>query len=332
MSPAIPHQELTGGKRSVNTNFRYISIESGRNARWGKSVYIGKDQVIRENRPIFVISDLHIGDRSPKDNLCHAQRESLLDCFLDYVTGQQGQLVIAGDLFELLRYPLERILRQRRSLLDRLAQMETLYIPGNHDEAVIRWIETDRAPHAFFERTRRAFTCRIGSRRFKFMHGHEVDPLITSSIQSLGRMIGALAYRFEFRRGVCCLSNERVTEVLLETGEQVLQLRDWIARGMSLAMRDCCDLMPGEPVRRLSRRIRTRRMLTRYYADRAEGLYDVAIVGHTHKAGAFGQWYFNCGSWTGTTNDFLRISPAGEVTVFNWTGRGPEPNHTVVAH
>jgi hypothetical protein len=123
-----------------------------------------------------------------------------------------------------------------------------------------------------------------------------------------------------------------VTEVLLETGEQVLQLRDWIARGMSLAMRDCCDLMPGEPVRRLSRRIRTRRMLTRYYADRAEGLYDVAIVGHTHKAGAFGQWYFNCGSWTGTTNDFLRISPAGEVTVFNWTGRGPEPNHTVVAH
>jgi predicted phosphodiesterase len=210
--------------------------------------------------------------------------------------------------------------------------METIYVPGNHDEAVVRWIDNDRPPHAFFERTCRAFTCRVGPRRFKFMHGHEVDPLITSKVQSLGRMIGAVAYLFEFRQGTCCLSNERVTDMLLETGEQVLRLWDRITKGMNRAARDCCDLVPGEPVRTLGRRIRTQRMLTRYYADRAEGLYDVAIVGHTHKAGAFGQWYFNCGSWTGRTNNFLRISPNGEVAVFDWNGRGPEPNQTVVAH
>jgi predicted phosphodiesterase len=72
-------------------------------------------------------------------------------------------------------------------------------------------------------------------------------------------------------------------------------------------------------------------MLTRYYRDKAEGLYDIAIVGHTHKAGAFGDWYFNSGSWTGTSNNFLRMTPDGSVGVFNWTDSGPQRNSTVVA-
>ncbi len=287
--------------------------------------------MIRNDRPIFVISDLHIGDRSPKDNLCHARREALLDSFLDHVTAEKGQLVIAGDFFELLRYPLEKIVHQRRGLLDRLARMETLYIPGNHDQDAAAYAEGEPPPHPFFERTCRPFTCCIGDRRFKFMHGHEVDPLITAGVQSLGRMIGTLAWLLEFRQGTCCLSNERITDWLLETGEQVLHVRDWFARLMGRAVRDCCTLVPDEPVRRLGRRIRTRRMLTRYYADREEGLYDVAVIGHMHKAGAVGRWYFNCGSWTGKNNNFLRISPEGRVAVFDWNGAGPEPNHTVVA-
>jgi UDP-2,3-diacylglucosamine pyrophosphatase LpxH len=288
--------------------------------------------MIRNDRPIFVISDLHVGDRSPKDNLCHARREALLDTFLDFVNAEQGQLVIAGDFFELLRYPLERIIRQRRALLDRLARMETVYIPGNHDQDAVSYAEDERPPHPFFERTCHAFTCRVGAHRFKFMHGHEVDPLITAGVQSFGRMIGTVACLLEFRHGTCCLSNERITDWLLETGEHMLQMRDWIARFTGRAVRDCCTLVPDEPVRRLGRRIRTQRMLTRYYADREEGLYDVAIVGHTHKAGACRHWYFNCGSWTGKTNNFLRISPEGRVAVFDWVGAGPEPNHTVVAH
>ncbi len=294
--------------------------------------FTGKGDAIRENRPIFVISDLHIGDRSPKDNLCHAQRETRLGSFLDYVTHQRGQLVIVGDLFELLRYPLERIVQQRRPLLDRLAAMEAVYVPGNHDDAVEPYTDGEQPPHEFFGRACRAFTHRVGPKRFKFMHGHEVDPLINANVQSLGRAIGAVAYLFQFRQGTCCLSNERLTDLLLELGEQALQIWNGITKGMDRAMRDCCGLVPDEQVRRLGRRIRTQRMLTRYYADREQGLYDIAIVGHTHKAGVFGQWYFNCGSWTGKSNNFLRISPGGEVAIFDWSGKGPQPNHTVVTH
>lgn len=244
---------------------------------------------------------------------------------------RQGQLVVAGDLFELLRYPLKRIIQRRRPLLDRLAALETVYIPGNHDDAVVPRSGDHPLPHPFFERMCHAFTFQVGPVRLRFMHGHEVDPLITPNVQSLGRMVGAVAHLVEFRQGTCCLSNEGVTDLLLEAGEQILRVRDWIARRMDRAVQDCCSLMPTESVRRLRRRIRTQRMLSRYYADRERGLYDVAIVGHTHKAGSFGRWYYNCGSWTGQSNSFLQISPAGEVAVFDWNGRGPEPNHTVLA-
>jgi predicted phosphodiesterase len=81
----------------------------------------------------------------------------------------------------------------------------------------------------------------------------------------------------------------------------------------------------------MSRRMRTQRMLARYHQDKQRDLYDVAIVGHTHKAGAFGDWYFNSGSWTGKTNNFLRISPRGEVMVFDWNHHGPQRNHSIPA-
>jgi hypothetical protein len=56
----------------------------------------------------------------------------------------------------------------------------------------------------------------------------------------------------------------------------------------------------------------------------------VAVVGHTHKAGTFSDWYVNSGSWTGGTNDFLKITPDGDIGVFGWSERGPRPNKTVV--
>jgi len=72
-------------------------------------------------------------------------------------------------------------------------------------------------------------------------------------------------------------------------------------------------------------------MLERYGEDRTKDLYDVAIVGHTHRAGTFEDWYFNSGSWTGSHRNFLRISPDGNVAVFDWSAAGPQPNHTRVA-
>jgi UDP-2,3-diacylglucosamine pyrophosphatase LpxH len=280
---------------------------------------------------VYVISDLHIGDRSPGDNLCRTDREPLLDSFLRHVEDQKGQLVILGDFLELLRYPLDNIIDRRKALLDRLTDLDALYVPGNHDEDAIRLADAAHPPHPFFARISHAFVQHIGDKRFKFMHGHEVDPFVNAGIQSLGRMIGRLAYLCEYRQGACLLSNDTIIGLLEETGEQLLHLGTWLRAGLHTALRESYSILPAGRMRFLTRRLRTQRMLTRYYRDKAEDLYDIAIVGHTHKAGTFGDWYFNSGSWTGASNNFLRITPDGSVGVFNWTDNGPQPNSTVVA-
>ena len=180
---------------------------------------------------------------------------------------QKGQLVILGDFFELLRYPLESIVARRRDLLDRLARMEAMYVPGNHDEDTMRQIDPSDPPHAFFERMSDAFTLPIGDKRFKFMHGHEVDPFTNAGIQSVSRVIGAVAYLFNSRQGACILSNDAFTDAMLELGEHLL-----------------------------------------------------------------GAWNLNSGSWTGATNNFLRIAPDGQAAVFDWGRSGPRINRTVVAN
>ena len=73
-------------------------------------------------------------------------------------------------------------------------------------------------------------------------------------------------------------------------------------------------------------------MLARYYEDKKNDLYDVAIVGHTHKAGQFENWYFNSGSWTGKTNNYLRIQPDGEVRAFDWDINGAKPNEETICN
>jgi predicted phosphodiesterase len=191
-------------------------------------------------------------------------------------------LVIIGDFFELLRYPLDSVIDRREALLDHLADMNTVYIPGNHDEDVIRWAGTEKPPHRFFAKVSRAFVRHIGDRRFKFMHGHEVDPLANTRIRNLGRVIGRLAYLCEFHPGLCLLSNDTVIGLLEETGEQLLHVRTWLRAGICRALQESYSVLPAGRMRFLTRRMRTRRMLTRYYKDKTEGLYDVAIVGHTH--------------------------------------------------
>lgn len=291
---------------------------------------MGKGSAIHRNESVFVISDLHIGDRSPKDNLGQAQREVRLKEFLDYVEHRKGRLVIVGDLFELLRYPAERILTERRPLLDRLAQMNCRYVLGNHDKAAKELADPNRPTHPFFQRTSEAFTETIGDKRFKFMHGHEVDPLITPRVQSLGRLLGAFGTMLEFGPGTCLLSNDRLTEMLLETGEQMLGLWHSLMLRLNKAASECCSLMPTEQITFMKRRLRMQRMIARYHADKRRCAYDVAIVGHTHKAGVYDDWYFNSGSWTGKTNNYLEISPAGEVQVFDWNQHGAQRNETVL--
>jgi len=114
----------------------------------------------------------------------------------------------------------------------------------------------------------------------------------------------------------------------IELGEAVLTVRQWLCELTKRAADHCLAVLPNENVALLKRHSRTRKMLRRYREDLNERLYDAAIVGHTHKAGRFSNWYFNSGSWTAHRSNYLCISPDGNVEVFDWRTFGPEPNDT----
>jgi len=264
------------------------------------------------------------------DNLHRAGRDTLFSSFLNHVEKQNGQLVILGDFFELLRYPIESILVRRRDLLDHLAAMRAVYVPGNHDEDAFSLVDPYCPLHPFFNRITEPFTQRIGDRRFRFMHGHEIDPLMNAGWKNLGRMIGAMTHRYELRRETRAATRDALglSPVL---DDPIVRLRLRLRRSMIRAMREGRVRMSAEKVRLLTRQIRTQRMITHYSGDRIEDRYDVAIVGHTHYAATFGDWFFNSGSWTGHSNDFLTISPKGEVELCHWTSCGPQARDEILA-
>lgn len=278
-----------------------------------------------ENRTLFIISDLHIGDGSLRDNLIKDDKHILLHRFLDHVEKQNGVLLILGDLFELWRYKWSAILERWWKLLDRLAAMDVIYVPGNHDELLDTRYHTYRNTHSFLEKLHRPFLKTIGEKRFKFMHGHEADPMINRYWTTLLPALRILSGSLEFGSDRCLITSDRVSDTLLEIAEQLLHGWQILTREFNHAIYAHLDF-PTESWTWLRHPIRTRNMLARFYNHQQSGFYDITVTGHTHHAGHFGNWYYNCGCWTRQVVNYLTISPEGLIEVRNWTPNGPVIN------
>src|SRR3989304_2178451 len=88
------------------------------------------------DRPIFCVSDLHMGCGNARDNFARASgghRKEEFNQFLDYVENCNGRLFIIGDLHELWQGNMSEVLTYRMPLLNRLAGMSAVYMLGNHD-------------------------------------------------------------------------------------------------------------------------------------------------------------------------------------------------------
>ncbi len=280
-------------------------------------------------RRLYVISDLHMGDGSSRDNLVKGNKSILLQRFLDEVETQDGMLVVLGDLFELWRYPADAILEHWQKLIDRMSQMDLIYVPGNHDALFDKRFEKERTMHPIFKKLHQPFVSTIGGQRFKFMHGHEIDPMISDGMIRMAPVLRLLTGAFEFRQDQCLITCDRVSDALLEAGEQFLHGWHKMTRQFDQAVYEHLGFT-NEQLAWLKRPLRTRKMLARFFREQRDGLYDVTITGHTHKAGRFGQWYFNSGCWTQPVVNYLVIQPDGAISVQDWTADGSLRNRTLV--
>jgi UDP-2,3-diacylglucosamine pyrophosphatase LpxH len=286
------------------------------------------ENVSTEHRKLFLISDVHIGDGSGKDNMIKYGKDLLLLRLLDEVERQDGVLLILGDFLELWAHPWEAIVQRWQKLLDRLAAMDVIYVPGNHDELYHPRFAQCRSAHRLFDSVRHPFQKTIGGKRFKFMHGHEVDPLISPRYTAIAPVLRFLAGTLEFKPDTCLITSDTVSDFLLETGEQWLRIWHKLTRQVNMAY---LQLGLSDSVTRLKTPLRTRQMLARFYNQQLSGDYDITITGHTHNAGYYGNWYYNCGCWTRPVSNYMVIQPDGRVEVRNWTEEGSVLNTASVA-
>jgi len=286
------------------------------------------------DHPIFVISDLHLGDGGPRDDFAVGDRENQLGLFLDYVAQNQGELIVLGDLFEFWQMNLSNLIVTHLRLLDRLARMNAIYVLGNHDADLDHFAGTGFLLHPFLQKKMCGpFERRIGGRRIKFMHGHEVDPVNKGDIPTWGRAFSIVAAMVEDKNGSPVRKNgDFVQDDLEAVGshlEEMLGGPVWLV-GKIMRFFGLGRLGILKQLTPAQNPDRQKELLLLYQQDRAADGYDVAVVGHTHHAGRIGDWYFNSGTWARKTNSFVRIEPDGAVAVFDWVNGEPVANSTVL--
>jgi UDP-2,3-diacylglucosamine pyrophosphatase LpxH len=284
-----------------------------------------------DNRSIFVISDLHMGDGGVRDNFPLDGREQQLDLFLDFVADRGGELVVLGDLFEFWQMNLSHIVMKRMPLLDRLAAMDATYVLGNHDCDLDGFIGTGLLAHPLFERMSGPFNREIGGKRFRFMHGHEVDPGNKDDWPEKGRIYCILAGLFEDRnQSPVYPSGDYVEDDLERIGEGLLGPWAALASRIGRFFRLGGLGMDGAQLTPSQNGNRAKQLLDAYRAEKETNGYDVLIAGHTHQPGRIGNWYFNSGTWARKANSFIEITSTGFSSVFDWIEGRALPNNTVL--
>ncbi len=250
-----------------------------------------------EKKPLFAFSDLHLGDGGRRDNFFgHNDRENQLIAFLNYVEEMDGEIVIVGDFFELWQSNMSKVLTKRIWLLDRLARMNAVYVLGNHDADLRYFINKEGwLLHPFFNRMCNSYHTYMGDKRFKFIHGHHVDPYCKNDDPGIGRISAIYTGMKEDRNGGPMANKYRTIEqeTLGRLGK-LSSLRNWVTGKPSLLV---------QMNRKLKGRLQT---------------VDTIVCGHTHKSGRIGSWLYNCGTWAENKCSFVRITDDGEARVFDW--------------
>ena len=249
-------------------------------------------------------------------------RESLLHGLLDRIEHEDARLILLGDIVDLWRFRLEAVVERWDGLLDRLDALEAAYVPGNHDACL-----ADPAMgriHPLFQRVCGPFTEAIGDRRFRFMHGHEVDPFNPVCFDRWGHWLGVVSGRVRFRPLLSLGNQDAMTDWMLEWGEGTLHVCQVLLYAWRHQMPRTLLHWPDHGWRRIKAPWRTQKMLSRFRQHREEGLYDVAVAGHTHVAGHFSDWYLNSGCWTKSPCSFLKIEADGRAAVYDWRREGEQ--------
>jgi UDP-2,3-diacylglucosamine pyrophosphatase LpxH len=78
----------------------------------------------------FYISDLHMGDRSKREDFKYDKE---LISFIEYIKSECGELILVGDTFDMWQCKLRDIVKEHNDSIEELVSINSLFIIGNHD-------------------------------------------------------------------------------------------------------------------------------------------------------------------------------------------------------
>lgn len=279
---------------------------------------------MRAEKDIIVVSDLHIGDGGPRDNFSVDNKVQKFGRFLDYVENCGAELFVLGDLFEFWQANISGVLVHQIPLIDRLGKMEAVYVVGNHDADLEHLIGTNLLAHPFFERMCHPFERIIGGKRFKFMHGHELDPFNRDGTPRWGRILAILGGILEDRKGSPLLSAGGLTEKsLLKVSRTFMWIWNNSVNLFEKSERHEKRHSLAESLTPAQDPAKIKGILSLYHSNKLKEGYDYLVTGHTHRAGFFQDWYFNTGCWVGLRTTFLQIQPSGKIQLYEWKNNQP---------
>jgi UDP-2,3-diacylglucosamine pyrophosphatase LpxH len=275
-----------------------------------------KTPVDKLARPIIAVSDLHAGDGGPRDNFAVPGRETEFIRFLDYVDSYNAQLVIVGDLFELWQSTVSKVFQRRRGMIDRLAEMEAIYVLGNHDADLREFVGTDWLQHPFFRRMVNYYQTEWAGRTIRFIHGHSADPYCESDIPGLGRVSAIYSGIWESRYG------RPTIEKFGPARKQHYATVEDATIGRIERLMTLWRKLWGKPGR-------FEEINQHLIEEHRPG--EILVTGHTHRAGKIrGHEIYNTGTWAENTCSFVTIDSHATL-VWDWVeGQPPEPNKTVL--
>lgn len=232
------------------------------------------------DKPIYVVSDLHLGDGTDKDNFRPYRHH--FERFLDEL--EPGtQLVLAGDAFEFWQCQHGAIVREYLDLLRRLVEMKAILVVGNHDIDLLGFVELGTGD-PITALLRKHLTLERGGRTIRICHGHEFDKFNDPKRWLfLGRVATILAGQVEIRIGPEI--GGQPTEKFLE--KVISAIGRWLMR--------CYRRFNKTPAE--SRKKRNEHLTGLLAFKQNNPKIDVIVAGHTHEAGTYEEWYVNTGSW-----------------------------------
>ncbi|MDD4352233.1 MAG: metallophosphoesterase [Candidatus Gracilibacteria bacterium] len=272
------------------------------------------------NKPIYIISDLHIGNHGKRDNFnADSTRWDKLMSFLSFVRKNDGKLYILGDLFDLWQHNVSEVLchPKNRLLIKKLGSMNCTYILGNHDIDLYGFIKST----SYFSRCKlfKHMTNTLVETPIKMndyiyhlllRHGHEYDKPNSVSYPGFARIACIGAGLLEDRYGISVFGKQ--TEgVILSITECIMHpinsLFGWITRKLIKTPRTS-----------LGRARNIIKNASEFLCD-----YEISVFGHTHTPGIVSKgdgFIVNTGSWADTENNVVCIDETG-ICVCTWNGK-----------